>query len=958
MLINNISTSNVTLQGSYTLSFNLIGLTENVDVFLKINDKNFVRILTSQEQGVKTYNGTSLSRGINNLILKINNSTEEYISEPFQIIVKENPNIANIATLYTDSNGKYRISFDLLGDDNFLYTVKLKIDGGTYDDIMFNQMKGNKVYEGTTTLGIHNIFLQATDGFDTFTSPVYSLNVKNNPPKLTYILVSNETSSGSYTLNYATSDIENSTLTHKLKIDNGSFNTISVSKDGNYYTYNGSGLLVGNHTLTIQISDGKDAVEKSVTVNILTTPSTNKEELRQSKVRYDFSYDSLKSLISNITEDRIFEFDLENPMLSKSMDLYSNAYSNFNRVSQQTIDVIGSKKVEVAKDDLKGQIDDVNGAVGDLEDTMNGVFKDGILSDSEKETIRQNLNVLAKEKVDVDKDYETLYANADLLDPHKSTLKTSYDDFVAKYTTLINTINNVINKVGIVDNADKANIDTAFANWRTSLGNYTTNSLKAINAIAKVKADNSADVIDKKYATIVLDPNTGIVSAVGKIQETVTSQGKTISVHESKITQLEGSITSSVSRDDVKSIIEQTPESVKIGFNGISDNVVINSSGLTVNRGSIACDALCTPSGHDPIIKLFGYDGGCALDATYRDNAGWGTAIRLKWDNENYLFINDNNVTIYQYGYQSFKFRTNPTVRDVSEIVTPNGTLSFSSGYQDGSYYNKLFFEDENIIVQNVPRIQTREIGNGTYDMDSTYIGSLIAFSNSAISMDVYYSSTTRRALNIDMTSTSTTRLTTAGGVLTCASHGLYWDGTLVSLSGHTHNLSDIYSSSSQSFIIGNLKCGTNSSGTYIGGYVKTSGNCRGTSAYSVQSWGGFPYSLSRNSQPYIDTFSAMGVINSCELFGSGTVKDGTCRIDIPAEYLMIGIETYKILITPIGTNNAYLSEKGDTYFVVTGEDCSFDYLIKMETPQANVLEDEGEEPFVTLRDVVEKRDL
>lgn len=683
MLINNISTSNVTLQGSYTLSFNLIGYTENVDVFLKINDNNFVRILTNQAQGAKTYNGTNLSKGINNLILKINNSTEEYISEPFQIIVKENPRIANITTLYTDSNGKYRISFDLLGDDNFLYTIKLKIDDGTYNDIMFNQTKGNKVYEGTTTLGIHNISLQATDGFDIFTSPVYSLNVKNNIPKLTYILVSNETSSGSYTLNYATSDVENSTLTHKLKIDNGSFDTVSVSKDGNYYTYNGSGLSVGNHTLTIQISDGKDSIEKSVTVNVLAAPVTNKEKLHQSKIRYDFSYDSLKSLISNITEDRIFEFDLENPMLSKSMDLYSNAYSNFNQVSQQTIDAIGSKKVEVAKDDLKGQIDDVTGAVGDLEDTMNGVFKDGILSDSEKEAIRQNLNVLAKEKVDVDKDYETLYTNKDLLNPHKSNLKTSYDDFVGKYTTLINTINNVINKVGIVDNADKTNIDTAFTNWRKSLGEYTTSSLNAIDAIAKVKADNSADVIDKKYATIVLDPNTGIVSTVGRIQETVNNQGYTISRHESKITQLEGSITSSVSRDDVKSIIEQTPDSVQIGFNGINNNVVIDGGGLTVNSGSIACDCLTTPSGHEPVINLFtdlGYN--CQIDARQTDGMSKGTAIRLKYNNYNYLYVNGNGMSLYKGGYQIVDIDGGS---DGANFKTYGGTLKVRNS---GIYHN------------------------------------------------------------------------------------------------------------------------------------------------------------------------------------------------------------------------------------------------------------------------------
>lgn len=41
------------------------------------------------------------------------------------------------------------------------------------------------------------------------------------------------------------------------------------------------------------------------------------------------------------------------------------------------------------------------------------------------------------------------------------------------------------------------------------------------------------------------------------------------------------------SREDVSSIIQQEPESVKIGFNGISDNVVISPSGMNINGGGL-----------------------------------------------------------------------------------------------------------------------------------------------------------------------------------------------------------------------------------------------------------------------------------------------------------------------------------------------------------------------------------
>ncbi|WP_418223580.1 hypothetical protein [Clostridium isatidis] len=44
-------------------------------------------------------------------------------------------------------------------------------------------------------------------------------------------------------------------------------------------------------------------------------------------------------------------------------------------------------------------------------------------------------------------------------------------------------------------------------------------------------------------------------------------------------------VSKKVGTDEVKSIISQNPESVKMGFNGIDDNVVISENGLDVNNG-------------------------------------------------------------------------------------------------------------------------------------------------------------------------------------------------------------------------------------------------------------------------------------------------------------------------------------------------------------------------------------
>ena len=42
---------------------------------------------------------------------------------------------------------------------------------------------------------------------------------------------------------------------------------------------------------------------------------------------------------------------------------------------------------------------------------MWGVFQDGILDQSERDTLSGSLDLVAKEKIDIDKDYEALYNN-------------------------------------------------------------------------------------------------------------------------------------------------------------------------------------------------------------------------------------------------------------------------------------------------------------------------------------------------------------------------------------------------------------------------------------------------------------------------------------------------------------------------------------------------------------------
>src|SRR5699024_8074241 len=141
---------------------------------------------------------------------------------------------------------------------------------------------------------------------------------------------------------------------------------------------------------------------------------------------------------------------------------YANTLAYFHDVINRAIENIAfnSSKTELekAKKELQNEVDDVSDSINDLSDTMHGAFKDGVIDESEKIAIRQNLSILASEKADIDKQYTTLYTNADLTGTPKTNLKTAYDNYVTSYNSLISTINTILEKSSPVNSTDRNNL--------------------------------------------------------------------------------------------------------------------------------------------------------------------------------------------------------------------------------------------------------------------------------------------------------------------------------------------------------------------------------------------------------------------------------------------------------------------------------------------------------------------
>lgn len=378
------------------------------------------------------------------------------------------------------------------------------------------------------------------------------------------------------------------------------------------------------------LETGKLNIDKQYTVvyNNASLTGTAKTELKSSYDNYILKYNSLVTVINNILDKTGLLVEADNTAINNAFKEHNMAMSVYNEKINKAIDYITIKNVEDAKSELSSNIEELGGALSGLENTMNNAFKDGVLSESEKKSIKQHLLTVSSKKSDIDKRYTTLYSNEHLEETPKSNLTTAYNNYIKAYNSLVTVINNILEKEGLVDSTDQTNLNNAFKEHDSKLGLYTTADLNALDSIAKKKAEVESAKVDKKYAEIILDPETGIKSMVGHLtqkidgeggieqrlqtaEQTITSEGITNIVKDTQFikdingkitnntsliqqnanqisnkvsngefesykTQTANQIASKVGSDNLGSLLEQNPTSIQIGFNKINDAVVID----------------------------------------------------------------------------------------------------------------------------------------------------------------------------------------------------------------------------------------------------------------------------------------------------------------------------------------------------------------------------------------------
>ncbi|HBY2610909.1 TPA: tail fiber domain-containing protein [Clostridioides difficile] len=353
--------------------------------------------------------------------------------------------------------------------------------------------------------------------------------------------------------------------------------------------------------------------------------------------------------------------------IKENMSLIDQRAENVNiLVKEVTKNFGGSQENITLRENINKSIIKLNADLGTFSSNMSNYFNDNEITDEEKEKIDIELNLLDTDKTSLYIELQKLIDRTTGVDLVAiNTSKTALD---AASTNLNSIINSVISD-GIITPSDRILAINANAQY-----NLKINELK--NTVDKIYITGMGGSISEEFSQINATAKE-IKLEVAKVDGATKTNAAEIKLTKDDITMM-------VTRNNSGSIVGIKPDKIEFGFNDISNYVEISRSGLTVNQGAIACDILTTPSGHEPIIRLFGSSrSGFAIDARQSDGSSQASAIRLKYDSNNYFWVGYDTAEIYVDGEEHFIVE-----RDDTFVRCGGATFTFTNGDRLGVGYS------------------------------------------------------------------------------------------------------------------------------------------------------------------------------------------------------------------------------------------------------------------------------
>ena len=158
----------------------------------------------------------------------------------------------------------------------------------------------------------------------------------------------------------------------------------------------------------------------------------------------------------------------------------------------------------------RSKIKDVTNSLDDLEDITLPALSDGLLNKSEKESIKQSLNVIRVDKQNFDSQHNEVYGNSSLTGTQKTNLynaKVAYNTAHSELSVAINAVLSVADGVRI-SNTLTTKVETEFNDYGIALATLNQRLQEALDAISgKKSADAEANAKAHTTAQLVIRDN-------------------------------------------------------------------------------------------------------------------------------------------------------------------------------------------------------------------------------------------------------------------------------------------------------------------------------------------------------------------------------------------------------------------------------------------------------------------
>ena len=135
------------------------------------------------------------------------------------------------------------------------------------------------------------------------------------------------------------------------------------------------------------------------------------------------------------------------------IDSYGRVYLNVTSLQVNSSDVATEQgvinKIEEAKKDtnkkIEQEVNDLNSTINDLNNYIEGAYRDGIITEAEKEALREHLKIVEREKDDITAQVEALKATVELrATAELNDLLRKQAEFDEAHTLFVNTIKQTI----------------------------------------------------------------------------------------------------------------------------------------------------------------------------------------------------------------------------------------------------------------------------------------------------------------------------------------------------------------------------------------------------------------------------------------------------------------------------------------------------------------------------------